>query len=203
MSTEEQSGIWPPYQAFYLQSMLFNTGSVRQAAAGAQKCINGIDEGKYDPQQIKDVLLDFLQSIVSHSGAIARYFFPARNSPLKASPAQENLHKKRADYLKQIFKIDDSSPLTDKGLRNAIEHYDERLDLYLEQGIVGHIFPSLILDRPEETEVPHHIFRAYYLQEGIFQILDERYKIIPIIDEIGKIHELLIGFDKNGSMIKN
>lgn len=202
MNTEEQSGIWPPYQAFYLQSMLFNTGSVRQAAVGLQRCIDGIDEGKYNPQKIKDVLLDYLQSIVNHSGAIARYFFPSRDSPIKATSSQENIHKKRADYLRGIFKVDDSSPLADKGLRNAIEHYDERLDLYLAQDIVGHIFPSLILDKPEETKVPHHIFRAYYLQEGIFQILNERYHIIPIINEIGRIHDLLIGFDKNSATFK-
>jgi len=197
MDSESFSSIWPPYEVFYFQSMLFNTGSVKQAANSAQKIIDGIDDGKYNAQQIKDVLLDRLQSIIIHSGAISRYFFPSRNDPAKATENQKNIHKKRSDYLRRVFSVNESSPLAEKGLRNAIEHYDERLDLYLENGIVGHIFPSLILDRPEETEVPHHIFRAYYLQDGLFQILDERYLIKPIVDEVARIHNQLIGLDEN------
>ncbi len=46
------------------------------------------------------------------------------------------LHKNRAEFLRQIFDVTESSPLYDKKLRNALEHFDERLDMYLEGGIV-------------------------------------------------------------------
>lgn len=73
---------------------------------------------------------------------------------------------------------------------------------YLEGGIAGHIFPSLILDKPEVTDVPHHIFRAYYLNDGIYQILGERHNVQPIFDEVMRVHELLATFDENGGMFR-
>src|SRR3546814_2786138 len=90
-----------------------------------------------------------------------------------------------------------------RALRNSIEHFDERLDLYLQDGIVGYIFPSLILPEPEDSDVPHHIFRAYYLKEGIFQVLGERYEIQPIVDEVARIHDLLVKFDRNGGVFRS
>jgi predicted DNA-binding protein YlxM (UPF0122 family) len=74
--------------------------------------------------------------------------------------------------------------------------------MYLEGGIAGHIFPSLILDKPEETDVPHHIFRAYYLNDRVYQILGERHNVQPIFDEVMRVHELLATFDENGGMFR-
>lgn len=115
---------------------------------------------------------------------------------------KKNIHQQRTTYLCRAFGIDEQSPLYDKKLRNAIEHFDERLDIYLESGIVGHIFPSLILDKPEDTKVPHHIFRAYYLNDGIYQVLGERHYVQPILDEMIRIHNLLAKFDENGSVFR-
>lgn len=199
MSSKERYPIWPSHEAFYIHSMLFNTSSAMQACMKAIKYIEAISEGKVGEQEIKDELLDNLHSLINHSGAIARYFFPSRDSPSKSKSGQKNIHKNRAEDLKSIFQIDETSPLADKRLRNAIEHFDERLDLYLENGIVGHIFPSLILFEPENTDIPHHIFRAFYLKEGIFQILGEQYYVQSIVDEISRIHHMLVDFDKSGS----
>lgn len=195
MIDEKDTSIWPPYHAFYIQSMLFNTSSALQACDKASNYIIAISKGELDPQDIKDELLDCLQNFINHSGAIARYFFP---SLIGGKGSIRNLHKNRAEYLSNIFGVDQNSPLHDKKLRNAIEHFDERLDKYLESGIVGHIFPSLILNKPEETDVPHHIFRAYYLNDGIYQILDERHQVQPILDEMVRVHDLLINFESNG-----
>lgn len=104
--------------------------------------------------------------------------------------------------MREVFEVNESSPLVNRGLRNSIEHFDERLDLYLQGGMVGYIFPSLILPEPEDSEVPHHIFRAYYLKEGLFQILGERYEIQPIVNEMARIHDLLVRSDGNGGVFK-
>lgn len=202
MGNQEEFFIWTSHQAFYVQSMLFNTASALQSCDKASKYVKAISEGKIGPQDQKDELLDCLQNLVNQGGAISRYFFPASDSPRGAAPEQKGLHKKRGAYLRKVFAVGDDSPLRNRGLRNSVEHFDERLDLYLEAGIVGHIFPSLILAEPEETEVPHHIFRAYYLREGIFQVLGERYEIQPIVDEIGRIHDLLAKFDENGGVFR-
>lgn len=195
---KHETSICPPYQVFYIQSMLFNTASARQAVDRAFKYIKAISKKELGPQDRKDELLDCLQNFINHSAAVARYFFPS----MIGGKGEKAIHKNRAEFLRQIFDVTESSPLHDKKLRNAIEHFDERLDMYLAGGIVGSIFPSLILDELEEEDVPHHIFRAYYLNHGIYQILGERHSIQPILDEVIRVHELLVTFDENGGVFR-
>jgi hypothetical protein len=193
--------IWTPYEVFYIQSMLFNTTSAWQSCNIAEKIISNISVGEINLQEKKDLLLDCLQNIINQSGAISRYFFPSRDG---AKGTKKNtIHKDRGKYLSSVFGVTDESPLMNRALRNSIEHFDERLDLYLQDGIVGYIFPSLILPEPQDSDVPHHIFRAYYFKEGIFQVLGERYEIQPIIDEIARIHDLLVKFDSNGGVFRS
>lgn len=198
---DESFSIWTPHEAFYIQSMLFNTTSAFQSCSIAEKIIEKISVGEIDPQKKKDLLLDCLQNVVNQSGAISRYFFPSRDG-VKGTD-KKTIHKDRGEYLSRVFGVKDDSPLMNRALRNSIEHFDERLDLYLQEGIVGYIFPSLILPEPEDSDVPHHIFRAYYLKEGIFQVLGERYKIQPIVDEVARIHDLLVKFDGNGGVFRS
>jgi hypothetical protein len=167
----------------------------------AEKIIEKISVGEIDPQEKKDLLLDCLQNVVNQSGAISRYFFPSRDG-VKGTD-KKTIHRDRGQYLSRVFGVKDDSPLMNRALRNSIEHFDERLDLYLQEGIVGYIFPSLILPEPEDSDVPHHIFRAYYLKEGIFQVLGERYEIQPIVDEVARIHDLLVKFDGNGGVFRS
>ncbi|MCG9078181.1 hypothetical protein [Laribacter hongkongensis] len=198
---DEVFSIWTPYQVFYIQSMLFNTTSAFQSCSIAEKLIKKISDGEIDPQEKKDILLDCLQNVVNQSGAISRYFFPSRDGAKGTD--KKTVHKDRGQYLSKIFGVKDDSPLMNRALRNSIEHFDERLDLYLQDGIVGYIFPGLILPEPEDSDVPHHIFRAYYLKEGIFQVLGERYEIQPIVDEVARIQDLLVKFDGNGGVFRS
>lgn len=198
---DEAFSIWTLHQAFYIQSMLFNTASAFQSCTIAEKIIQKISDAEIDPQEKKDILLDCLQNVVNQSGAISRYFFPSRDG-VKGTD-KKTIHRDRGQYLSKVFGVKDDSPLMNRALRNSIEHFDERLDLYLQDGIVGYIFPSLILPEPEDSDVPHHIFRAYYLKEGIFQVLGERYEIQPIVDEMARIHDLLVKFDGNGGVFRS
>jgi len=198
---DQEFDICTPYQAFYIQSMLFNTTSAFQSCSIAEKIIKRISDGEIDSQELKDVLLDCLQNVVNQSGAISRYFFPSRDGVKGTN--KKTVHRDRGKYLSKVFGVNDDSPLMNRALRNSIEHFDERLDLYLQNGITGFIFPSLILPEPEDSDVPHHIFRAYYLKEGIFQVLGERYEMQPIVDELARIHDLLIKFDGNGGVFRS
>ena len=193
--------IWTPHQAFYIQSMLFNTTSAFQSCCVAEKIIKKISDGEIDPQEKTDIVLDCLQTVVNQSGAISRYFSPSRDGTKGTD--KKTIHKDRGQSLSKVFGVKDDSPLMNRALRNSIEHFDERLDLYLQEGIVGYIFPSLILPEPDDSDVAHHIFRAYYLKEGIFQVLGERYKIQPIVDEVARIHDLLVKFDGNGGVFSS
>lgn len=176
--------IHPPFQRFYIEAMLFNTSAVLNAVDVAVAHIDQLSKGEIDYSHRADDLLDTLQSVINHSGAIARYFFP--------SPKSKALHQNRAKFLREKFAVEENSPLSNKGLRNALEHFDEKLDDYLQGEIAGYVFPSLILDKPEKTEIPQHIFRAFYLDVGVFQVLDQRFELQPIVDDVIRIHEKLM-----------
>lgn len=197
---EPSSGLDFPHQhAFYIESMKFNTNSAIDSFNLANEILEKHSKGEIDIQQNQDLFLDALHNIVNQSGAISRYFWPAYDTPRNAANNQKNIHKNRGIYLREVFEIEEGNPLQNRALRNAVEHFDERLDLYLQNGIFGYIFPSLIMDAPDDSGVAHHIFRAYYLNDAIFQILGERFEIEPIIEELFKIHDKLTGYFERGN----
>jgi hypothetical protein len=72
-----------------------------------------------------------------------------------------------------------------------MEHFDERLDKYCREGLVGNVFHQYVGPVPRKPEVPSHVFRAYYTDQGVFEVLGQRYEMQPIVDEIAAIHESL------------
>lgn len=193
----EPVGIWPPHQAFYIQSMLFNsTSAVRSIAR-----LNHTFEKLPSPPTMEDisrlpttVILNELQNMVLQAAALSRYFWSVR-------PKVEE-HASRAAALRDAFGIDESNPLVDRNLRNALEHFDERLDKYLSSGIVGYVFPQFVGLRPIEEGVPGHFFRAYFANEGTFRLLDEEFAIEPLANALHNLHEQLDKMDKNGGMFR-
>lgn len=170
-----KDGIWPPYQAFYVEAMLFNT---RSAMASIERVSVTIDALTKDPSgELFDRidrrgLLNELQNIVQQAAALSRYFWPMTKG--------NERYESRAQQLRAAYSVKAESPLKDRGLRNQIEHFDEKLDDYLKDGIVGYILPEYVGPLLERDGVPGHLFRAYYLDEGIFEVLGKQYKVQPI-----------------------
>jgi len=86
-------------------------------------------------------------------------------------------------------------------LRNAMEHFDERLDRYLSRGIVGNIVPQYFGPSPNNDGVPRHTFRSYYIDVGVFELLGDRYEIEPIAKELWRLHEVLTKCDQQGGRL--
>ncbi|MGH2568445.1 MAG: hypothetical protein ACRDGA_08915 [Bacteroidota bacterium] len=103
--------------------------------------------------------------------------------------------------MRKTFQMSDESPLRSRDLRNAIEHFDEQLDWYLEKGIVGHILPEYVGPFEAQRGVPIHLFRAYYVDTGVFELLGKRYEVVPLAQEIGTIHEQLKKMDSSGGRL--
>lgn len=142
-------------------------------------------------------ILDHLQNIVVQGAALSRYFWPTKD---KRKPTWRE-HHERGLKLRGALALTEASPLKSRALRNAIEHFDERLDIYLQSGIVGTILPEYVGFLPKEGGVPLHLFRAYYVDIGVFQLLDERIKIPELAEEINRVHEALELADKNGGRL--
>jgi hypothetical protein len=184
MTSESDGGIWPPYEAFYIEAMLFNTRSAMASINWISDSLERVlQETSDDPAHPldKNRLLDELQNLVQHAAALSRYFWPVSKG-----------HNGRARHLRQALDVTEDKPLRSRDLRNAMEHLDEKLDTYLANGIAGHIFPEFFGVLSETDGVPVHMFRAYYLNVGLFEMLGKRYEIEPIANEIMRLHERLL-----------
>lgn len=172
----ENPGIHPPYQAFYYHSMAFITASAAQSAEDLNKAL------KDWPSCSDDTVLNPVQNIVLQAGALSRYFWPGY-------PAyKEDIHSDRADFLRRKFKIEDNSPLKSRDLRNALEHFDERLDKHLANGIAGHIIPQFVGDLSGDRDIPTHVFRAFDPVSATFEILGEKFFVEPLYEETMAVH---------------
>lgn len=198
MNQGRDYGILPPYEAFYIHSMLFSTTSALRSVELLNRRLERFYSGESEGHEVllsQKVILDGLQNVVNQGAALSRYFWPSPRNKTN------DLHHARAERLRRAFMIDDVNPLKNRDLRNAIEHFDEKLDLYLAKGIVGHIIPEYVGTGPEGAGVPLHVFRAYYVDVGVFEMLGRRYEVQPIVEEIGRIHDLLSQCASNGDRL--
>jgi hypothetical protein len=183
--------IWPHYEAFYIDSMLFNTSSAAVSVDAVACTLEAVSRGELARSDLDDDgFLNQLQNIVLHGAALSRFFWPVRKG-----------YEARGEHLRAAFDVTDASPLKNRDLRNALEHFDERLDVYLQSSVVGVILPRYVGWTLEPDGVPAHLFRAYFIDRGIFSLLGQEYEMQPIVDEIGRIHDLLVAANENGSRL--
>lgn len=176
-------GIEPPFEAFYIESMLWHTSSAAHSIvelSGWLAKVNAGDEGALE--LTKEDLFDHLQNILHQAGCLSRYLFPSRKKPM---------HVARAEVLRGALGVDDDNPLADRGVRDALEHFDERLDVYLSEPRVGHFIPDHIDHGMPESEVPLHIFKGFYTGPLTFVLLGTPYEMAPIVNEMLRLHDLL------------
>ena len=190
-------GIWPLYEAFYIHGMLFCTASAIRSISLLNKNLQKLFEDELEPSGIaarQRMVLDSLQIILNQGAALSRFFWPSRTD-------SDGVHAARAARLRSASGIldDDSNPLRNRELRNALEHFDEKLDLYLQGHIVGNVIPEYVGPSVEPGGVPTHVFRAFYADIGVFEMLGKRYEVQPIVDEIYRIHEWLVKCEDSGS----
>ena len=176
-------GIQPVYEAFYVQSMLFNTRSAIGSIEKVSSIFKFISEGQYKKpggEVEMDEILNNLQNIIVQGAAISRYCWPVRKK-----------HETRGQQIRQALEVLESSPLFSRDLRNEMEHFDEKLDLYLCNDIAGIILPQYVGVGLGTDDVAGHIFRAYFVDTGVFSILGKSFEVPPIASEICRIHNKL------------
>ncbi len=193
MSTDSPI-IWPPFEVFYIQSMLFNSMSAVRSIMRLEKIFGKLSEypTEEDIQRLPTkIILNELQNMVLQAAALSRYFWPIRKG-----------YEERGRFLRETFALDQSSSLFNRNLRNALEHFDERLDGYLASGIVGYIIPEYVGLKPADDGVPVHFFRAYFIDVGFFRLLNEEFLIRPLADELIFVHNHLLDLDQNGGRLR-
>ena len=187
---DEEIGIWPPYRVFYIESMLSITSS---AIASTERLATIFDPNANLDGLRQEEILDWIQNIFTQAAALSRYFWAAK---------REKLHKKRSQYLRKVFNISEQSPIKNRDLRNMIEHFDENLDYFVNQPVVGNIVPNYVGLEPEDNGVPFHTFRAFYTRIGVFEVLGQRFELQPVADEIYEVHRKLLTIAESGYVFR-
>ena len=171
--------IHPPYRIFYNLSISFCAKSAARSISALANLMQELssEDGAHSLDDIdEESVLDELHNIVLQGAAVSRYFWPVD----KAS-------KQRGEELRRQYNISDDSALKPRDLRNAIEHFDERLDKYFSVSVIGTIIPHYVGLEPQPSQVKCHFFRAYYIDTGVFELLGNRYHIEPISRELWRL----------------
>lgn len=180
----------PIHEAFYIESMLINTRTAISALTEANFLLALVDGNDDIEAYVQDEILNKIQEIIIHGAALSRYFWPSRK--------EIDIHRLRGERLRTAFKMDDHSPLRNRSLRDHLEHFDEKLDKHLTQEPMGYFFPKYVGPAPSDNEPPHHLFRAYFTDTGVFQILYKKYELEPLVNEIYRLSDLLEDCSKSG-----
>jgi hypothetical protein len=182
----EYNGIVPYNEAFYIQSILYAAQASDDAFERfAAHVIHGADDA---------LIVSAVQEALTHAAALSRFFWPV-------GAGKNRLGAARAEKLRWAFQMQ-NSPLFDRQLRNAMEHFDERLDKFLISVLAGQFIPSAIVAPHGSIKEPiTHIFRLVDPWELVFILLGERFSFAPIKDEIQRIINLGKRFDADGSRL--
>lgn len=192
---EEYDGILPYFEAFYLISIHYSSG----------RCL----ESFYHYAQIKnqdDVIPDYMISVVQeaigHAAALSRYFWPSP-SGTKSQKNLQALKSKRGKKLRESFNLDDTSPLFNRELRNAWEHFDERLDKYLAGRDSGMFFPTCQIGSHKLSDDPvDQYFKLLDIEAECLVLMGEKYFFGPIRSEVERIVTKNTDFFNNGARLK-
>ncbi len=182
--------IWPPYEIFYIESLLTLTRTATSDYEYLDKVITNqklFDQNPY-------ILIDLAENIINQAATISRYLWPTKQKP--------KMHRLRGEKLREKLLIDDDNILKSRSVRNFIEHFDENLDEFLSKPIAGTFLPKSIVFNSSELDEVTFVFRAYIVNGFIYKTLDREVCILPIIKEIFRIHNMLVDFNTNGGRLK-
>ena len=173
---KEEFEIYPHQEISYIVSLLFCTESACASAEWIVERLKSQEENlPYQPA------LDQLQNVALQGAGISRFFWPANKK-----------YEKRGEALRKAFGITDDSPLCSRDLRNRMEHFDEYLDDFLEECVAGQFIPDYFGPKPPKDRGPLRFFRAFFTNTGEFEILGSIFAMQPLVDEISRIHNLLL-----------
>lgn len=175
-------GIYPPYELFYLESL---RDTSRKALNAFHRYHQLLGKGGE-----KEAIATAIHEALMHSAALSRYFWPVSS--------KNKLCVARGKKLKEAFQIKDDSALRINFLRNALEHYDERLDQFLLENHAGLFHPRPIIGSISIAEGKiDKVFRLVDPELEILILLGEKYEfkgVHNIVENIFNETVRMIGY---------
>lgn len=178
----DYGSVIPYAQVFYLASIIYSAEAGLVAYARYHDQI-------FEPEQ-EGLAAAAIHEALGHAAGLSRFFWPPR----------DGLAAARAESLRNDLRVAEASPLKNRTLRNALEHFDERLDAFLLTDAVGLLVPEPIVANSSEIDDPTaKIFKLVDPWNGVYVLFNEHFKFGPIFDEVSRIfaraHDLYHGTD--------
>jgi len=185
--TDDCMGVLRTYEAFYILSIKYS----------AERCLEAFE--LYEKNKLSknaDLMVSLVQVAVGHAAALARYFWPSPKGQ-RSSPVFQ-MKMARAEKLRRAFGLIDNSVLANKDLRNAWEHFDEKLDEYLLQIDFGYFFTtSRIADIELLDEQGGHFFKLLDVDKHLMALMGEVFFFGRIREEVEYIHQKAVAMDND------
>lgn len=189
MVIEQYEGILPMYEAFYIQFIMY---AADRAVDAFQRFDKSVSNSSSDT-----LVMAIFQEAMSHTAALSRFFWP---KPLRKE--DRALALARGMSLCKAFDLTDDSPLASRDLRNAFEHFDERLDRFLLQDLSGYFMPGPIVGpHSMADEDGGCVFKLVDPEAGICVLLGEKYEYEALASEVNRILQKAVELDKNGRFV--
>lgn len=177
-------GVQPMHNPFYTYSIRYS----------AERAIAAFKQYDYLLTRTNNasVLISEVQEAIVHIGGLSRYFWPSptgsnKNKQLRA------LRVKRGEHLKKLYKVSDDSPLANRELRNAWEHFDEKLDIYLLTHMAGQFRPTPIIGSHELADNPvGKIFKLLDPESECLVLLGKKFFFASLRQEVERIFPNLV-----------
>lgn len=169
----DPESVIPPY-AFELYCVAIDDAA--RSAVSAFMAYGEVLDGSRNEAEVAR----YLQDALSHCSAISRFFWPPRNAgPVAAYRGVE---------LRRIYDVGDQSPLHNRDLRNALEHFDERIDAWFMSGPVGPVVASPVIDNHSIVDDGFgHAFKVVDPDNNIIVILGNKFEFGSICREVARL----------------
>ena len=191
MVVDDYKGIIPYCECFFILSIMYSS----------KACLARFDEYErllhpYKNENLGE-LISSLQQALTYASEISRFFWPSQ----KKDENKNELHQARGKRLRDAFQMKDSSPISNRKVRNCFEHFDENLDFFsLKDSSFGYLFPFHYFDGTEEIGgVPKHYFMGINPKKQTLILCDEEFPFSGIKEEVERINSLALNFLTNGS----
>jgi hypothetical protein len=173
-------GIQPIHKPFY-------TLSVKYSADRCLKAFNSYDNLLKSNADAED-LISSVQEAIGHAAALSRYFWPTSMGKKKEAKEQIAMRQSRGQKLREVYSITDDSPISDRDMRNAWEHFDEKLDTFVLSHDAGYFFPTPMSDKHTlADEAVGKIFKLIDTENQCLVLLGKKFFFAPIREEVERI----------------
>lgn len=170
------------HKAFYILSLNYSINRGMQAFRRY--------ETSKTIEQDGDEVFSTAQEGINYAAAVSRFLWPTERS--KYGKEVGKLHYERGASLRRLLGIDSENPLNNRNLRNAFEHFDERLDMFLLEETSGCFFPQAILNSHDLADEPiGKIFKLIDTDKDCIVIFNEKFFFREIIYALQNLENTL------------